>query len=244
MIKVCLIGYGNWGKKVYQKTKDKIEYISILGKNDLINKYLSQVDWIIITTPTNTHYQIVKKYLNLKKNVFCEKPLSLNYNQVKTLYKIASKKDVNLIVSDFSDYKKKISFLKNNYFIRTKYSIADKSIKSKRIDLLYRFAYHDFGLIYNLVRNQKLISIKIHNYKKKLNFTINYEKNTFNFLYDSLNKKKKYSFNNKSLYQKNDLIKKMYSELMTNKKKFKLNKLRSLFVIKLIEKIKKKILYL
>ena len=129
-----------------------------------------------------------------------------------------------------------------NFFIRTKYSIADKSIKSKRVDLLYRFAYHDFGLIYNLVKKQKLISVKIHDCKKKLNFTINYEKNIFNFFYDSLCKKKKYSCNDKSLYQKNDLIKKMYCELLTNKKKIKLNKLRSLFVIKLIDKIKKEIL--
>ena len=158
------------------------------------------------------------------------------------LYKLALKNNVKLIVSDFSDYKKNILFLEDNYFVRTKYSSSDKNLKSKRIDLLYRFAYHDFGLIYNLVKNQKIISIKIISRKKILNFSISFEKNNFNFLYDSLNKKKRYSLNNKTLYQKKDLIKKMYKELITNKKKIKSNQLRSLFIINLIEKVKKKIL--
>ena len=60
--------------------------------------------------------------------------------------------------------------------------------------------------------------------------------------YDTNVKKKLYLINNKSLYQKEDIIKKMYKDLITNKKKFKSNKLKSLFIIKMIEKIKNKIL--
>jgi len=242
VIKVCLIGYGKWGKKIYQKTKKIFDYKFILKKKDTIYNYIDNIDWIIVASPTNTHFKIVKKYLSLKKNVFCEKPITYDFKQVKLLYKLALKNNVKLIVSDFSDYKKNILFLEDNYFVRTKYSSSDKNLKSKRIDLLYRFAYHDFGLIYNLVKNQKIISIKIISRKKILNFSISFEKNNFNFLYDSLNKKKRYSLNNKTLYQKKDLIKKMYKELIINKKKIKSNQLRSLFIINLIEKVKKKIL--
>ncbi len=242
MIKVCLIGYGKWGKKIYQKTKKIFDYKLILKKKDTIYNSMDNIDWFIVASPTNTHFKIIKKCLSLKKNVFCEKPITYDFKQVKLLYKLALKNNVRLIVSDFSDYKKNVIFFKNNFFIRTKYSSADKNLKSKRIDLLYRFAYHDFGLIYNLVKNQKIISIKVNNCKKILSFSVNFEKNNFNFYYDSLNKKKKYSLNNKTLYQKKDLIKKMYKELILNKNKIKSNQLRSLFIINLIEKIKKKIL--
>ena len=73
------------------------------------------------------------------------------------------KNKVDLVVSDFSDYKKNIPFLKKNFFKRTKFSPLDRNKKYKRDDLLFRFAYHDFGLIYNLVKNKKLFLLKYMN---------------------------------------------------------------------------------
>ena len=118
------------------------------------------------------------------------------------------KNKVDLVVSDFSDYKKNIPFLKKNFFKRTKFSPLDRNKKYKRDDLLFRFAYHDFGLIYNLVKNQKIISIKIHECVKNLFFSITFKNISFTFLYDTNVKKKLYLINNKSLYQKEDIIKK------------------------------------
>ena len=243
MKKVCLIGYGKWGQKIYKKTNKIFDYKYVLRKkNFLKKKYLYNVDWVIVASPNKTHFKIVKKCLLNKKNVFCEKPLALNLKDTKILYKLAMKNKVDLVVSDFSDYKKNIPFLKKNFFKRTKFSPLDRNKKYKRDDLLFRFAYHDFGLIYNLVKNQKIISIKIHECVKNLFFSITFKNISFTFLYDTNVKKKLYLINNKSLYQKEDIIKKMYKDLITNKKKFKSNKLKSLFIIKMIEKIKNKIL--
>ena len=82
MKNVCLIGYGYWGKIVYKSLKKiksikKVLIIKSRKNKNTIN--LNNVDWVIITATNTSHFSLVKKYLNLKKNVFCEKPLTLKF---------------------------------------------------------------------------------------------------------------------------------------------------------------------
>ena len=42
-------------------------------------KKINELEWVFVATPDKTHFKIVKNLLKLKKNVFCEKPLSLNF---------------------------------------------------------------------------------------------------------------------------------------------------------------------
>ena len=107
MKKVCLIGYGKWGQKIYKKTNKIFDYKYVLRKkNSLKKKYLDNVDWVIVASPNKTHFKIVKKCLLNKKNVFCEKPLALNLKDTKILYQLAMKNKVDLVVSDFSGVEK------------------------------------------------------------------------------------------------------------------------------------------
>ena len=76
-----LIGTGYWGKIL----KSKLERISTLhfsynSKEDY-KSMLHLVDWVFIATPDKTHFQIVKKIIKKKINIFCEKPLTLNHKK-------------------------------------------------------------------------------------------------------------------------------------------------------------------
>ena len=62
----------------------------------------------------------------------------------------------------------------------------------------------------------------------------------FNFFYDTVNKKRSYSLNNFSLYQRNDILKKMLNDFIVKKKLLTDNEKKSIFIIKILEKIKKK----
>ena len=73
-MKSGLIGYGYWGKIVHSKLN-----------NCVINPPYDDVDWIFVTTPPDSHFNIVKEYLNKRKNVFCEKPLTLSIEQTQEL---------------------------------------------------------------------------------------------------------------------------------------------------------------
>jgi dTDP-3,4-didehydro-2,6-dideoxy-alpha-D-glucose 3-reductase len=54
------------------------------------------VKWIYIATPISTHYQLAKKYLELGKNVICEKPLTQRLENTAELFMIAEENNLKL----------------------------------------------------------------------------------------------------------------------------------------------------
>ena len=80
MKEVYLIGLGKWGKKVYSALK-KINIISKIhikksrfNKDNIDNLNL---DWVIITTNVDHHYNLVKKYLKKKLMFFVKNHLPI-----------------------------------------------------------------------------------------------------------------------------------------------------------------------
>jgi hypothetical protein len=240
--KVCLIGHGVWGKVLYKRLKTISNVIHILDSKNYSFKKIKDADWVLIATPNKTHYKIIIDSIRLKKNVLCEKPLVINYSQAKILYNFAKKNNVKLIVSDLSEYKKKIDISSRlNVFKRFKNSPKDKNLTIKRFDLLYRYAYHDIEYIYDHIKNKKLNLIKINCSEKILDFTLKFNKTSFSFIYNTQSNKKIHTFNNKNLNQKKDIIKKMLHDHMIKKNTYIRNKKKSLFIIKILERIKLKI---
>ena len=95
MVKVHLIGkHGRWGTIIDNTLKDMVEYVE---PND--------ADWIVISTPTDLHYEQVKHWLLQDKNVFCEKPLTLSLESTKELYDIAEDNGVRLYVDDVFNWR-------------------------------------------------------------------------------------------------------------------------------------------
>ena len=243
MKKVCLIGYGKWGKVLLKKIKNIFSVRIILRKKNYSLKKIRPAEWVIISTPDETHYKIVKDCIKLKKNIFCEKPLVRKFDYARNLYKLAKINRVKLAVSDLSSfYNKKVSISnKINIFKRFKNSPQDKYKNGKRYDLLYRLAYHDIGYIYEKVKAKKLKLIKIIRSKKILIFHLLFDRIKFVFFYDSTYKKKIHTLNEISLIQDRDILKEMLNNFIIKGKSLTVNKKKSLFIIKTLEKIKKKI---
>ena len=59
-----------------------------MSLDDITNN--DQIKGILICTPTDTHVDLIKRFLYTKKAVFCEKPLDLNLRKVKKLVQLAS----------------------------------------------------------------------------------------------------------------------------------------------------------
>lgn len=100
MISVALVGYGYWGKIIrkYIDDNEKLVIKNIYNPNgdndeifttDLDVVLNADIDWVILATPIDTHYQLAKKFLSKGINVFCEKPLTKNKDEVMELMKIA-----------------------------------------------------------------------------------------------------------------------------------------------------------
>ena len=74
---VGIIGNGKWAKIMIPKIKKFANIKFIANTKTGYKKFnLSKISWIFVLTNNATHYDIVKYFLNKKKKVFCEKPLT------------------------------------------------------------------------------------------------------------------------------------------------------------------------
>jgi predicted dehydrogenase len=119
---LAIVGCGYWGKNIvrvfselrneniflgdiilFDVNQDRAKELSKLYKfklaqsfeEILINKKISSV---LIITPSSTHYSLSKKALEAGKNVFVEKPFTLDSNNAKELIKLAKEMDLTLMV--------------------------------------------------------------------------------------------------------------------------------------------------
>jgi hypothetical protein len=230
---VGVVGKGNWGKKVIKTLKKYSSVKYIVGKNTNYKKCSTDIDWVFILTPNETHYNICKFFLKKRINVFCEKPLTSNLKQANRLYKLAKKNKVFLYVDDIELFKnKKIIFSSNNFIRR------EKKDKGSNYSLIERLFYHDAYLIYNKVKNRK-IKIKKQNHSD-LKFQLNFGHKIVNFFYSVKSKTRIHKINNINLLSfKGDPLKKMIFYVLYKLKSYSKNKDRSLFALKMCNLLKK-----
>lgn len=70
--------------------KKKINFIQYESYEKLLDD--KKIDAIYIATLNNTHKDLVKKSIEKNKKILCEKPLGLNFKEVKDLYNLIQKK--------------------------------------------------------------------------------------------------------------------------------------------------------
>jgi len=107
MVNIALIGYGYWGKRFLRYIDEEFNVKYIFGRslapggrfiNDLnIIWEDDSVTSVVIATPIDTHYEIVREAILHNKHVLCEKPLSRSSKQVLELLGLASDRGLRLV---------------------------------------------------------------------------------------------------------------------------------------------------
>lgn len=72
----------------YGHYSDKVQTLS--------EPILDDVEWVYIGTPISTHYELANKYLEMDKNVICEKPLTPNFEEANYLINKARAKNLRI----------------------------------------------------------------------------------------------------------------------------------------------------
>ena len=62
------------------------------------------IDTIYVAVPNNLHYSVAKKALEAGKNIICEKPFTLDYNETVELFQLAESKNLILIEAITNQY--------------------------------------------------------------------------------------------------------------------------------------------
>ena len=195
-LKTAIIGYGYWGPKLARNflnsSQFQIDYVVdnksinlMKAKNDIplaiglsdFNKLkTNNLDLIILSTPTLTHFELVKKFLK-STNVLVEKPLSLNLKHVKELERI-SKENKNFLYVDYPfifagsiNYIKEI--IKKNKLgkLLEIESYREQAPIRTDCDVVWDLGVHDISIL-KYILNKNPYNIKSYKYK-----TANIKKN-------------------------------------------------------------------
>lgn len=191
MNNIAIIGIGYWGtivlknlrlltkKKIFVYDKNKDNLINIKKKIPnivLIKKiediYLNEkIKNIFLITPPGQNYQLLKKLILYKKNIFVEKPFLKKTNEANKILKLLKKSKTIFMVG--------YVYLFNQNILKIKKIIQNKElgkilfIKSQRenlgpirtdVDCNYDLASHDISIISYLL-NSKLKFTKVLKHK-------------------------------------------------------------------------------
>ena len=181
MKKLGIIGIGNWGKNLVRELS-KIHCVKKCSSNGnlknirwLKNNYPSiqyvsdsreifadkEINAVIIATPINTHYKLVKKALLSKKHVFVEKPISTNLSEAEELIKIAKKNNLLLFVGHifiFNEIFKKLIQISNRENI-THLNFLWNKLGTFDEDIFLNLVSHDLSIILALFGKPKKIKL-------------------------------------------------------------------------------------
>ena len=185
-MKIALIGSGYWGKNIQRDLYNLNSLDTVCDLNDNVLNTIKQKypsvnitkDWnsvlsnkeitaVMIALPAELHYKFAREALENNKDVFVEKPLSLNVNEAEELVKIAEEKEKILMVGHVLRYhpcvKKIEEMVKRGeigklYYIHCSRKNLGK-IRQKE-NVLWSFAPHDISLILSLCNQSTPINIK------------------------------------------------------------------------------------
>jgi len=120
---------------------------------------------VIIATPARTHYELVKAALNAGKNVYVEKPFTLDPNEAEELVQLAQEKHLVLVVGHLFLHSPQYQYLQSlvqspNHVLGEINSIKANILNLPRKDLedinvLQDIGYHDLYMVAGLL-NQDL----------------------------------------------------------------------------------------
>ena len=138
MVNVGIIGKGYFGKKIYKAILPMSNIKFFTGK-ELDITY--NVDWVVISSSTPSHYKLCKDFIMNGVNVFVEKPMTLSYNQTKELLDLAYNKGVRVYIDDVFLYHPIINQLTqiNSNSIRFEW----RKYGSFNDNIFNNLAYHD-----------------------------------------------------------------------------------------------------
>jgi len=183
-MKIGMVGLGYWGKIILRNLES-------IGKNNIIvcdislpekTKYQNyevfndykklDCEYVFITTPTTTHFEICKYFLQKGVNVFCEKPLTTSTAETEVLYDIALKNDTILFTDWIFTYHSHIDLIKRDYEsgklgkIRSIF-MNRLNLGPERFDVNARWdlASHDISIIQYLF-SEEPVNIKWTDYKR------------------------------------------------------------------------------
>ncbi len=185
---------GSEVKIICEKDKKKIQMLKKKYPNKMITSneksiFLDkQINLVSIASYDDNHYGQIVKCLRFNKNIIIEKPMCLNSNQLKNIYKLIKKKNIkmtsNLVLrvnALFKNFKKRINkekvyYIEGDYIYGRKKKLFGWRSKIKQYSLTLGAGVHIIDLI-NWLTDLKPKSVYATGNKKATKGTV-FKKNS------------------------------------------------------------------
>ena len=170
--KIGVVGAGHLGKHHIKHLSNHsgVEFVGVFDINTESLKYIctefsvnalqsieetiSCCDAVHIVTPTNTHFDIAKKFLDHKKDVFIEKPITNTVEEASSLINLAKKNGCIIQVGHIERFNPTINRLKelvdNPHYIEIE-RLAPFQARGTEVPVVLDLMVHDIDLILEMV---------------------------------------------------------------------------------------------
>lgn len=161
-----LIGYGRFGKILYEKLRALSNVVAICKtKTDDYRPFLTRddINLVIIATPTITHVVIAKDALMAHKNVFVEKPLSADPKEVREISALAKQQNKKIYIDEVFLWREEYRRLREHANAETIASLIFSFQKYGTFDdtIFNAHAYHDFYILADLLGEREINNLEI-----------------------------------------------------------------------------------
>lgn len=170
--KICVVGAGHLGKHHIKHLSNHsgVEFVGVFDINteslknicsefsvkplQSIEEIISFCEAVHIVTPTNTHFDIAKKFLDHKKDVFIEKPITNTVEEASSLISLAKKNGCIIQVGHIERFNPTINRLKelvnNPHYIEIE-RLAPFQARGTEVPVVLDLMVHDIDLILEMV---------------------------------------------------------------------------------------------
>ena len=178
--KIGVVGAGHLGKHHIKHLSNHkgVDFVGVFDTNEdslknicdefsvkplqSLEELISLCEAVNIVTPTNTHFDIARKFLNQKKDVFIEKPLTNTVEEALSLINLAKTNECIVQVGHIERFNPTINKLKelvdNPHYIEIE-RLAPFQARGTEVPVVLDLMVHDIDLILEIV-NSPLESIQ------------------------------------------------------------------------------------
>ncbi len=185
MSQVVVVGAGNWGKNLVRNfhalgalagvaeanpeliNQVEADYPGLVTYSDYQHVLETDIPAIVLATPAPTHYKFAIAALEAGKDVFVEKPITLQTAEAKALARYADKHSRILMVGHLLLYQPAIAWIRD-YLASGKAGkvlhVATQRVKLGRVrqeeNVWWSFAPHDVSVVLDLLGNPQIEKVQ------------------------------------------------------------------------------------
>ncbi len=171
-IKIGVVGAGHLGRHhiKHLSKHTRVEFVGVFDSNktvlnnicsefsvkalESLDQLISCCDAVNIVTPTDTHFNIAKDFLNNKKDVLIEKPMTNTVEEAQELIDIAKKNNCIIQVGHIERFNPTInklnSFIKNPHYIEIE-RLAPFQSRGTEVPVILDLMVHDIDIVLGMV---------------------------------------------------------------------------------------------